>query len=174
MFRFLIEVFLFFTQQDLLLKCFIQRKSNLNVALWILLEMFTFLTLFILSITDRLIFSFHGRDIAVSSDVSCFQGLLFCPEAYYLLLHNFCIYHISPPGHEVCSFISLNLTTILLDWYVVTVMNKHLYCWMFIIYLVAYHLLLSSRAIAVGSSCNWSRLSCSICRWLSGSNSWGA
>jgi len=45
---------------------------------------------------------------------------------------------------------------------------------MFIIYLVAYHLLLSSRAIAVGSSCNWSRLSCSICRWLSGSNSWGA
>ncbi|KAL9330713.1 hypothetical protein ACSQ67_000323 [Phaseolus vulgaris] len=33
--------------------------------------------------------------------VSCFQGLLFCPEAYYLLLHNFCIYHISPPGHEL-------------------------------------------------------------------------
>ncbi|XP_073300119.1 protein NDL2-like isoform X2 [Primulina huaijiensis] len=33
-------------------------------------------------------------------DVSCFQGLLFCPEAFSLLLHNFCIYHISPPGHE--------------------------------------------------------------------------
>ncbi|KAF7830479.1 Pollen-specific protein SF21 [Senna tora] len=33
--------------------------------------------------------------------VSCFQGLLFCPEAYSLLLHNFCIYHISPPGHEL-------------------------------------------------------------------------
>ncbi|KAL2317900.1 hypothetical protein Fmac_031776 [Flemingia macrophylla] len=33
--------------------------------------------------------------------VSCFQGILFCPEAYYLLLHNFCIYHISPPGHEL-------------------------------------------------------------------------
>ncbi|XP_015972317.1 protein NDL2 [Arachis duranensis] len=33
--------------------------------------------------------------------VSCFQGLLFCPEASTLLLHNFCIYHISPPGHEL-------------------------------------------------------------------------
>ncbi|RYQ80362.1 hypothetical protein Ahy_Scaffold1g106828 [Arachis hypogaea] len=34
--------------------------------------------------------------------MSCFQGLFFCPEAASLLLHNFCIYHISPPGHEVC------------------------------------------------------------------------
>ncbi|KAJ7966447.1 Pollen-specific protein SF21 [Quillaja saponaria] len=33
--------------------------------------------------------------------VSCFEGLLFCPEACSLLLHNFCIYHISPPGHEL-------------------------------------------------------------------------
>ncbi|XP_035541840.1 protein NDL2-like isoform X1 [Juglans regia] len=33
--------------------------------------------------------------------VSCFQGLFSCPEAYSLLLHNFCIYHISPPGHEL-------------------------------------------------------------------------
>ncbi|KAK4759307.1 hypothetical protein SAY87_022438 [Trapa incisa] len=33
--------------------------------------------------------------------VSCFQGLFFCPEAAYLLLHNFCVYHISPPGHEL-------------------------------------------------------------------------
>ncbi|KAI7748895.1 hypothetical protein M8C21_032816 [Ambrosia artemisiifolia] len=31
----------------------------------------------------------------------CFQGLFFCPEAASLLLHNFCIYHISPPGHEL-------------------------------------------------------------------------
>ncbi|KAJ8448849.1 hypothetical protein Cgig2_011470 [Carnegiea gigantea] len=31
---------------------------------------------------------------------SCFQGLFMCPEALSLLLHNFCIYHISPPGHE--------------------------------------------------------------------------
>uniref|UniRef100_A0A6N2L2F8 Pollen-specific protein SF21 n=1 Tax=Salix viminalis TaxID=40686 RepID=A0A6N2L2F8_SALVM len=27
--------------------------------------------------------------------------LFFCPEACSLLLHNFCIYHISPPGHEL-------------------------------------------------------------------------
>ncbi|XP_057447302.1 protein NDL1-like isoform X1 [Lotus japonicus] len=33
--------------------------------------------------------------------MSCFQGLFFCPEAASLLLHNFCIYHISPPGHEL-------------------------------------------------------------------------
>ncbi|CAN4097526.1 unnamed protein product [Withania somnifera] len=35
------------------------------------------------------------------ADMSCFQGLFFCPEAASLLLHNFCIYHISPPGHEL-------------------------------------------------------------------------
>ncbi|KAH6790856.1 N-MYC downregulated-like 2 [Perilla frutescens var. frutescens] len=33
--------------------------------------------------------------------VSCFQGLFCCPEAFSLLLQNFCIYHISPPGHEL-------------------------------------------------------------------------
>ncbi|CAN1217434.1 Protein NDL1 [Linum perenne] len=33
--------------------------------------------------------------------MSCFQELLFCPEACSLLLHNFCIYHINPPGHEM-------------------------------------------------------------------------
>ncbi|KAL0330424.1 UNVERIFIED_CONTAM: protein NDL2 [Sesamum radiatum] len=33
--------------------------------------------------------------------MSCFQGLFFSPEAFSLLLHNFCIYHISPPGHEL-------------------------------------------------------------------------
>ncbi|CAA2959687.1 protein NDL2-like isoform X1 [Olea europaea var. sylvestris] len=33
--------------------------------------------------------------------VSCFQGLFFCPEAFSLLIHNFCIYHLSPPGHEL-------------------------------------------------------------------------
>ncbi|KAJ0666409.1 putative alpha/Beta hydrolase [Helianthus annuus] len=32
--------------------------------------------------------------------MSCFQGLFLCPEAFSLLLHNFCLYHISPPGHE--------------------------------------------------------------------------
>ncbi|KAL5097969.1 hypothetical protein RYX36_002296, partial [Vicia faba] len=35
------------------------------------------------------------------TDVSCFQGLLFCPEAASLMLRNFCIYHIDAPGHEL-------------------------------------------------------------------------
>ncbi|KAM1178565.1 hypothetical protein COP2_018298 [Malus domestica] len=39
-------------------------------------------------------------DLALNH-MSCFQGLFFCPEADSLLLHNFCIYHISPPGHEL-------------------------------------------------------------------------
>ncbi|XP_075508266.1 protein NDL2-like isoform X2 [Primulina tabacum] len=39
-------------------------------------------------------------DLALNH-MSCFQGLLFCPQAFSLLLHNFCIYHISPPGHEL-------------------------------------------------------------------------
>ncbi|WZZ38159.1 hypothetical protein YC2023_034418 [Brassica napus] len=39
-------------------------------------------------------------DVALNYMFS-FQGLLFCPEASSLLLHNFCIYHISPIGHEV-------------------------------------------------------------------------
>ncbi|CAN0829404.1 Protein NDL1 [Linum grandiflorum] len=36
--------------------------------------------------------------------MSCFQGLFYCPEAAPLLLHNFCIYHIDAPGHEVTAF----------------------------------------------------------------------
>ncbi|KAJ0953566.1 putative alpha/Beta hydrolase [Helianthus annuus] len=39
-------------------------------------------------------------DVALNH-MLCFQGLFFCPEAASLLLHNFCIYHISPPGHEL-------------------------------------------------------------------------
>ncbi|KAK4415645.1 protein NDL1 [Sesamum alatum] len=39
-------------------------------------------------------------DLALNH-VSCFQGLFFCPDAAALLLHNFCVYHISPPGHEL-------------------------------------------------------------------------
>ncbi|KAI3805672.1 hypothetical protein L1987_28252 [Smallanthus sonchifolius] len=31
---------------------------------------------------------------------SCFQGLFISPESASFLLHNFCIYHITPPGHE--------------------------------------------------------------------------
>ncbi|KVH93948.1 Ndr [Cynara cardunculus var. scolymus] len=38
--------------------------------------------------------------IRTGRDMLCFQGLFFCPEAASLLLHNFCVYHISPPGHE--------------------------------------------------------------------------
>ncbi|XP_066366665.1 protein NDL2-like isoform X2 [Miscanthus floridulus] len=39
-------------------------------------------------------------DVALNY-MSCFQGLLFCPEAVSLQLHNFCIYHINPQGHEL-------------------------------------------------------------------------
>ncbi|XP_042500422.1 protein NDL1-like isoform X2 [Macadamia integrifolia] len=39
-------------------------------------------------------------DLALNH-MSCFQGLFFCPEAASLLLYNFCIYHISPPGHQL-------------------------------------------------------------------------
>ncbi|RRT59453.1 hypothetical protein GW17_00010642 [Ensete ventricosum] len=42
-------------------------------------------------------------DVALNY-VSCFQGLFSCPEAASLFLHSFCIYHISPPGHEVGTF----------------------------------------------------------------------
>ena len=47
--------------------------------------------------------------LCIGADMSCFQGLFFCPEAASLLLHNFCIYHISPPGHEVCKLVDLNV-----------------------------------------------------------------
>lgn len=39
-------------------------------------------------------------DVALNY-MSCFQGLFFCPEAASLLLHNFCVYHITPQGHEL-------------------------------------------------------------------------
>ncbi|KAD4384853.1 hypothetical protein E3N88_25021 [Mikania micrantha] len=39
-------------------------------------------------------------DLALNH-TSCFQGLFLCPEAFSMLIHNFCIYHISPPGHEL-------------------------------------------------------------------------
>ncbi|KAB2634906.1 pollen-specific protein SF21-like [Pyrus ussuriensis x Pyrus communis] len=39
-------------------------------------------------------------DVALNY-MSCFQGLLFCSDAASLLLHNFCIYHIDAPGHEL-------------------------------------------------------------------------
>ncbi|XWS58317.1 hypothetical protein CRYUN_Cryun08bG0023600 [Craigia yunnanensis] len=39
-------------------------------------------------------------DVALNY-MSCFQGLFVCPDAASLLLHNFCIYHIDAPGHEL-------------------------------------------------------------------------
>uniref|UniRef100_A0A0D6R7F3 Uncharacterized protein n=1 Tax=Araucaria cunninghamii TaxID=56994 RepID=A0A0D6R7F3_ARACU len=39
-------------------------------------------------------------DVALNY-MSCFQGLFFCPEAASLLFHNFCVYHINAPGHEL-------------------------------------------------------------------------
>ncbi|KAK8991403.1 hypothetical protein V6N11_062418 [Hibiscus sabdariffa] len=48
----------------------------------------------------------------------CFQGLFFCPEAASLLLHNFCIYHISPPGHEVYKLVGICLFSLFLFYMV--------------------------------------------------------
>ncbi|RWR77712.1 pollen-specific protein SF21 [Cinnamomum micranthum f. kanehirae] len=39
-------------------------------------------------------------DVALNY-MACFQGLFFCPDAASLLLHNFCIYHVDAPGHEL-------------------------------------------------------------------------
>lgn len=39
-------------------------------------------------------------DVALNF-MSCFRGLFFCQEAASILLHNFCIYHIDAPGHEL-------------------------------------------------------------------------
>lgn len=39
-------------------------------------------------------------DVALNN-ISCFQGLFFCQDSASLLLHNFCIYHIDAPGHEL-------------------------------------------------------------------------
>ncbi|XP_023762368.1 protein NDL3-like [Lactuca sativa] len=39
-------------------------------------------------------------DLALN-DMSCFQGLFLCPEAFSLLIHKLCIYHIIPPDHEL-------------------------------------------------------------------------
>ncbi|CAA6666102.1 unnamed protein product [Spirodela intermedia] len=40
-------------------------------------------------------------DIALNREYVLFPSTIFCPEVSSLLLHNFCIYHISPPGHEL-------------------------------------------------------------------------
>ncbi|KAI3823747.1 hypothetical protein L1987_05188 [Smallanthus sonchifolius] len=54
-------------------------------------------------------------DLALNH-TSCFQGLFLCPEAFSLLFHNFCIYHISPPGHELgAAAMSYNFSTLSVD-----------------------------------------------------------
>ncbi|EFJ30331.1 hypothetical protein SELMODRAFT_440255 [Selaginella moellendorffii] len=39
-------------------------------------------------------------DLALDT-ASCFDGFFSCPETSSLVFHNFCIYHIEAPGHEV-------------------------------------------------------------------------
>lgn len=95
------------------------------------------------------------------ADLSCFQGLFFCPEAFSLLLHNFCIYHISPPGHEVCNLVTSLQIVVLLYIYIfgvcVLIFRNILLdlslLLNYIIHTISY-LGLSSRAIAVGSRCS--------------------
>lgn len=42
----------------------------------------------------------YDTDIDVA-DLACFEGLFSFPEATSVLYHNFCIYHVDPPGHQV-------------------------------------------------------------------------
>lgn len=54
-------------------------------------------------------------DVALNY-MSCFQGLFFFPEAASLLFHNFCIYHIDAPGHELgASAISSDVAILTVD-----------------------------------------------------------
>ncbi|KAL5647309.1 hypothetical protein ACJX0J_041664, partial [Zea mays] len=48
-------------------------------------------------------------DVALNY-MSCFQGFFFCPKVASLLLHNFCVYHINPRGHEVSDAGSIPVT----------------------------------------------------------------
>jgi len=87
--------------------------------------------------------------LCIGADMSCFQGLFFCPEAASLLLHNFCIYHISPPGHEVCKLVDLNV-------FFIAFRTEYYYSHSF-------PSGTSTRVLAVGSSCNLCQGSCSFC-----------
>lgn len=100
------------------------------------------------------------------SDMSCFQGLFFWPEAASMLLHNFCIYHICPPGHEVCNLVHLNFY-ILNDYFILHSMAGHHYSQSFLSRIFI-------RVLAVGSCSNLSRWSCSFCQWLGWSDPWGS
>lgn len=77
------------------------------------------------------------------ADMFCFQGLLFCPEASSLLLHNFCIYHISPLGHEVGNWSLIFLYKICMFL---------LFLMLIAMQFISLITLIYSRVIAVGSS----------------------
>lgn len=99
-------------------------------------------------------------DVWVYTDMSCFQGLFFCSDAASLLLHNFCIYHIDAPGHEV----SITISSSLILFYVLT------YClnYFFSIYLLVVlmeSLPLCLRVPAAGSCCNFFRYPTAKCWW---------
>ncbi|XP_048558305.1 protein NDL1-like isoform X3 [Triticum urartu] len=55
------------------------------------------------SIKDQMgvLCSSPDTDLYPSLYMSCFQGLFFCSQVAFLLLHNVCIYHITPQCHEL-------------------------------------------------------------------------
>jgi hypothetical protein len=68
---------------------------------------------------SKIFFLIHYQDLTMFisrcfllawADMSCFQGFFFCPEVASLLLHNFCVYHINPQGHEVSDVGSIPVT----------------------------------------------------------------
>lgn len=78
----------------------------------------------------NLVWKFHNLMCqCIWPDMSCFQGLFFCPEASSLLLHNFCIYHINPPGHEVGNLVVKIFPTIIQPCY--CIIYSHHFVWKF-------------------------------------------
>lgn len=148
----------------------------------------TSLTRFISRIYRKIVFGFRHFCFAVSyyllqtdkafmancvyawADMSCFQGLFFCPEAASLLLHNFCIYHISPPGHEVCESIKWTFPMVLLFLcFKIAFISLP---WNAIVHIISSGI--STRVLAVGSCCYLSGWACPFCWWLSRSGCWGS
>lgn len=93
------------------------------------------------------------------TDMSCFQGLFFCPDAFSLLLHNFCIYHISPPGHEV---------GLVNPWIIYFCSAPST----FSAILAVSYLVLLPRVFAVRSCCSWPWWTVVDCWWFSRSDCW--
>jgi len=95
------------------------------------------------------------------TDMSCFQGLLFCPEAASLQLHNFCIYHINPQGHEVSNGGSIFVMRC--AWFVFWVA----YMIFAAVYVKSPTVGSSSDIIrCAGANCWWSRWSSRRCAWF--------